>query len=84
METFIIVVALLAIIVLGALVVYRLNVLQGQRVARFHGSHFLQGPYIPPPTPRRVPTVRGPGAWRKNRSRAASRPNPTGATRVGK
>ena len=83
METFIIVVALLAIVVLGALVVYRLNVLQGQRVARFHGSHFIQGPYVPPPTPRRVPTVRRPADQRKNRARAAA-PHPTGATRVGK
>jgi len=70
METFIIVLAMLAIVVLGGWVVYRLNVLQGQRIAHFHGDHFLQGPYIPPPTPRRK------GATRVGRRQ--------GATRVGK
>jgi hypothetical protein len=72
METFITVVALVAIAVLGALVVYRLNVLQGQRVAHFHGSHFVQGPYVPAPEKRR----------RKSRGRAASAG--PGAHRVGK
>ncbi len=62
METFIIVLAMLAIVVLGGWVVYRLNILQGQRVAHFHGEHFIQGPYIPPPTP--TPSPRRKGATR--------------------
>ena len=87
MEIFIIVAALLVGTALGALVVYRLNVLQGQRVAHFHGDHFIQGPYVPPPTPRRRPTVRRSSTRREGSARATSAspaPHPTGASRVGK
>ena len=59
--------------------VYRLNVLQGQRVAHFHGDHFIQGPYVPAhPAPQAESAGAPPGVGLRPRDICLARPAPHG------
>ncbi|MCX5369002.1 hypothetical protein [Streptomyces sp. NBC_00103] len=57
METFVVVIVILAMIAVGVFLIHRLNSQHSERIAAFHYARSgtpVAGPGPPPPTPRRT------------------------------